>query len=37
MWTVPLVVVGALVLLAVVAASAITSARESLVPRRDTA
>jgi hypothetical protein len=36
-WTVPLVAVGALVLLAVVAASAITSARESLVPRRDTA
>src|ERR1700722_12334133 len=37
LWTVPLVAVGALVLLAVLAASAITSARESLVPHHDTA
>jgi hypothetical protein len=37
MWTIPLVVISGLVLLAVVAASAITSAHESLVPHRDTA
>jgi hypothetical protein len=37
MWTIPLVAFGALVLLVVVVASAITSARESLVPHRDTA
>jgi hypothetical protein len=37
MWTISLVAVSGLVLLAVVAASAITSARESLVPHRDTA
>jgi H+/Cl- antiporter ClcA len=36
-WTIPLVVIGAIVLLAVVVASATTSARESLVPHRDTA
>jgi len=37
MWTIPLVVVGGAVLLAVVVASASLSGRESLVPRRDTA
>jgi hypothetical protein len=37
MWTIPLVAVSALVLLAVVTASAITSARESLVPHRENA
>ncbi|HEX2285606.1 MAG TPA: hypothetical protein VHI10_12425 [Mycobacterium sp.] len=37
MWTIPLVVLGGAVLLAVVVASATTSGRESLVPRRDTA
>jgi hypothetical protein len=36
-WTIPLVVVGAIVLLTVVVASAITSGRESLVASRDTA
>jgi hypothetical protein len=37
MWTTPLVLVGAIVLLAVVVASAITSGSESLVGNRDTA
>jgi hypothetical protein len=37
MWTIPLVAVSALVLLAVVTASAITSARESPVPHRENA
>jgi hypothetical protein len=37
LWTIPLVVIGGLVLLAVVVASAIASGRESLVPHRDTA
>jgi hypothetical protein len=37
LWTVPLVAIGGLVLLAVVAASAITSARESLSPHHDIA
>jgi hypothetical protein len=37
LWTVPLVAVGALVLVGVLAASAITSARESLVPHHDSA
>ena len=37
MWTIPLVTISGLVLLAVTTASAITSARESLVPHRDTA
>jgi hypothetical protein len=37
MWAIPLVAICALVLVAVTAASAITSARESLVPHRDTA
>jgi hypothetical protein len=37
LWTIPLVAICGLVLLAVGAASAITSARESLVPHRDTA
>jgi hypothetical protein len=37
MWTIPLVAISGLVLLAVTAASAITSAHESLVPHRDTA
>ena len=37
MWTIPLVAISGLVLLAVVVASAITSAGESLVPHRDTA
>jgi hypothetical protein len=37
MWTIPLVVISALVLLAVTTASAVTSARETLVPHRDTA
>ena len=37
MWTIPLVAISGLVLLVVTAASAITSARESLVPRHDTA
>jgi len=37
MWTIPLVAICGLVLIAVTAASAITSAHESLVPHRDTA
>ncbi len=37
MWTIPLVAVGGLVLLVVALTSAIASARESLVPHRDTA
>ena len=37
LWTIPLVAISGLVLLVVTAASAITSARESLVPHRDTA
>ena len=37
MWTIPLVAISALVLLAVTTASAVTSARETLVPHRDTA
>jgi len=37
MWTMPLVAVSAMVLVVVTAASAITSARESLVPHRDNA
>jgi hypothetical protein len=37
MWAVPLVAICGLVLLAVTVASAITSARETLVPHRDTA
>jgi hypothetical protein len=37
MWAIPLVAISGLVLLAVTVASAITSARESLVPNRDTA
>jgi H+/Cl- antiporter ClcA len=37
LWTIPLVVIGGLVLLAVVVASAIASGRESLVRHRDTA
>ena len=37
MWTIPLVAISGLVLLVVTAASAITSARESLVPHHDTA
>lgn len=36
MWTISLVAISALVLLAVTTASAITSARESLVPHGDT-
>jgi hypothetical protein len=37
LWTIPLVVICGLVLLAVTAASAITSGRQSLVPHGDTA
>jgi hypothetical protein len=37
MWTIPLVAISGLVVLAVTVASAITSGRESLVPHRDTA
>jgi H+/Cl- antiporter ClcA len=37
LWTIPLVAISGLVLLVVTAASAITSARESLVPHHDTA
>jgi H+/Cl- antiporter ClcA len=37
LWTIPLVAICGLMLLAVTAASAITSARESLVPHRDRA
>jgi hypothetical protein len=37
MWTIPLVAISGLVVLAVTLASAITSAHESLVPHRDTA
>ena len=37
MWAIPLVVICGLVLLAVTVASAITSARETLIPHRDTA
>ncbi len=36
-WTIPLVILGSVVLLAVLVATATTSARESLVPERDTA
>jgi hypothetical protein len=36
-WAIPLVVVGGVVVLAVLVASATTSARESLVAQRDTA
>jgi len=36
LWTVPLVVVGALALLAVLVRAATTSAHESLIPDRDT-
>jgi hypothetical protein len=36
-WTVPLVVIGGITLLAVTVVAATTSARESLVPHRDTA
>jgi hypothetical protein len=36
LWTIPLVAISGLVLLVVTAASAITSARESLVPHHDT-
>ncbi len=36
-WTYPLAVAGGIVLLAVLVASATTSARESLLPRRDPA
>jgi hypothetical protein len=36
MWAIPLVAICGLVLLAVTVASAITSARETLVPHRDT-
>lgn len=36
LWTIPIVVLGGVVALAVVIASATTSARESLVPHRDT-
>jgi hypothetical protein len=35
LWSVPLVVVGALALLAVLVRAATTSARESLIPDRD--
>lgn len=37
MWTIPLIAISGLVVLAVTVASAITSAHESLVPHRDTA
>jgi hypothetical protein len=37
LWTMPMAAIGGLVLLAVLVASATTSARESLVPHRDTA
>jgi H+/Cl- antiporter ClcA len=37
LWTIPLVVIGGLALLAVMVVAATTSARESLVPHRDTA
>jgi hypothetical protein len=37
MWTIPLVAISGLVVLAVTVASAVTSGRESLVPHRDTA
>ena len=37
MWTIPLVAISGLVVLAVTVASAVTSASESLVPHRDTA
>ena len=37
MWTIPLAILGGAVLLAVIVASATTSARESLAPRRDNA
>ena len=37
LWTIPLVVISALVVLAVTVASAITSARETLMPHNDTA
>jgi hypothetical protein len=37
LWTIPLVAISALIVLAVTIASAITSGRESLVPHSDTA
>jgi hypothetical protein len=37
LWTIPLIVISGLVLLAVTVASAVTSAHESLVPHRETA
>ncbi len=37
LWAIPLVVVSAIVLLVVLAASAATSVRESLIPRRESA
>jgi hypothetical protein len=37
LWTIPLVVLGATAVLVVLVASATTSARESLVPHRDSA
>ena len=37
MWTIPLVILGGAVVLVVLVASAMTSARESLVPHRDNA
>ena len=37
MWTIPLVVFGSVALLWLLVAAATTSARESLVPNRDTA
>jgi hypothetical protein len=36
-WTIPFIVISGLVLVAVLTASAITSAHETLVPHRDTA
>jgi hypothetical protein len=37
LWTIPLIAISGLVLLAVTVASAVTSAHESLVPHRETA
>ena len=37
LWAIPLVAISGLIVLAVTVASAVTSARESLVPHRDTA
>ena len=37
LWAIPLVVISAIVLLVVLAASAATSVRESLIPRRESA